>query len=306
MRDFTAHSFAYEKPPLIKSKKKADAKTVAKKTAKKAGFYIAVLLLAVFFIFPFFVMICVSLLQDSDVYLRVLISPTHVIDVGNYLSIFSSGSNYLRYLLNTLIVALISAVGIPFVSSLCAYGFAKCKFHGREIVFSIMLGTLMIPGVATMLPLYSMYVELGWLDTLYPLFVPALFGGGATNIFLIRQFMRGVPDDIIAAARIDGAGTFRIYIQFCMPLCVPVLLFVAYQSFNGAWTNFAAPMLYIGQRSEWMPLALGMYYDYGPPSRSLANSAMAAGAVMTLPCIILFIIFQKYLIEGVSITGLKG
>lgn len=293
----------YAPPKLMQKKRVTDR---GKRTAKAIGFYAGILLLSLFFIFPFFVMVCISLLRDSDVYLRVLISPQGIIDVGNYLSIFTGTSRYMRYLLNTLIVAIVSAAGIPLVSSLCAYGFAKCRFHGRNLMFSIMLGTLMIPGVATMLPLYSMYASLRWLDTLYPLIVPALFGGGATNIFLVRQFMRGVPDDLLDAARIDGAGVFRLYWQFCVPLCVPVLLFVAYQSFTGAWSNFAAPMLYIDQRSEWVPLALGIYYDYGPPSRSLANSAMAAGTVMTLPCIILFIIFQKYLIEGVSITGLKG
>ncbi|MCI8413499.1 MAG: carbohydrate ABC transporter permease [Clostridia bacterium] len=293
-------------PTKLHGVKKQDAKTCAKRVSKKAGYYVAAAALAVFFLFPFFVMICISLLQDSDVYLCVLFSPEHVIDFGNYLSIFTYNSNYLRYLGNTMFVALISAVGIPFMASLCAYGFAKCRFHGREIMFSIVLGTLMIPGVATMLPLFSVYVELGWLNTLYPLFVPALFGGGATNIFLVRQFMRGVPDDMLDAARIDGAGVFRLYLQFCLPLCVPVLLFVAYQSFSGAWSNFAAPMLYIGQRSRWVTLALGIYYDYGPPSRSLANAAMAAGTVMTIPCIIMFVIFQRYLIEGVSITGLKG
>ena len=290
----------------IPQERKPTKGDIAKKAGKTSGFYLSALLLACFFLFPFFVMICISLLSDSDVYQRVLFSPEGIIELGNYVSMFTAGSNYLRYLLNTTIVAVISAVGIPLMSALCAFGFSKMHFHGRDVVFSMVLATLMLPGIVTMLPLYSIYVALGWNNTLLPLFVPALFGGGATNIFLLRQFFRGIPDDLLDAARIDGAGTLRLFLQFCMPLCIPALLYVGYMSFTGAWNNFAAPMMYINKQSEWMPLALGLYYDYGPPSGALSNSAMAAGAVMTLPCIILFIFFQKYLIEGVSVTGLKG
>ncbi|MCI8458778.1 MAG: carbohydrate ABC transporter permease [Clostridia bacterium] len=278
----------------------------AQKIGKRSAFYLGALLLACFFLFPFFVMICISLLSDADVYLQVLFSPEGIVEIGNYLAILTPGADYMRYVANSLMVSAICAVGIPLVSSLCAFGFSKLHFHGRDVMFSVVLGTLMIPSVVTMLPLYAIYVKLGWVDTLFPLWVPSLFGGGATNIFLMRQFFRGIPDDVIAAAKIDGAGTFRLYWQFCLPLCIPVMLYVGYMSFVGAWNNFAGPMMYLGKNSQWMTLALGLYYDFGPPSGSLSNAAMAAGAVMTLPCIVLFIFFQKYLIEGVSVTGLKG
>ncbi|MCI8458880.1 MAG: carbohydrate ABC transporter permease [Clostridia bacterium] len=286
--------------------RKATGKQLAARISKRAGLYIALIILACFFLFPFFVMICISLLPDADVLAQVLISPEGIIDIGKYAAILAPGAKYMRYLLNSLIVSAICAAGIPLVSSLCAYGFSKLHFHGRDVMFSVVLATLMIPGVITLIPLYAIYSAMGWTDTLLPLFVPSLFGGGATNIFLMRQFFRGIPDDVIAAAKIDGAGTFRIYLQFCLPLCVPVLLFVGYQSFVGAWNNFAAPMMYIGYDSKWIPLALGLYFDYGPRAYgTYANSAMAAGAVMTLPCIVLFIFFQKYLIEGVSVSGMK-
>ena len=294
-----------EREPL--APKRGGAQKKALRITKKILIYAALLLLAVFFLFPFFVMFCISILTDAEVFQQVLFSPTGTIELGNYTSIFSAGSNYMRYLGNTLQVAAILTIGIPLVSSMCAFGFSKLHFHGRNVVYSIVLGTLMIPSVITLIPLYTIYAKLGWLNSLLPLWVPSLFGGGATNIFLMRQFMRGIPNDLLDAAQIDGANIFRIYVTVALPLCVPILLYVGYQSFVGAWNNFIGPMTYLDSGSKFTTLALGMYIDFGPVNNNAyANSAMAAGVVMTLPCIVLFIFFQKYLIEGVAVTGLKA
>lgn len=288
-------------------KNKRPGKKTAERVTKKTLTYILLLLLACFFLFPFFIMVCVSLLTDADVFQQVLFSPTGTIEIGNYVSIFTSGSKYLGYLANTLIVSVILAVGVPLVSSLCAFGFAKLNFHGKNVMYSIVLGTLMIPGVITLIPLYAIYAKFGWLNTLLPLWVPSLFGGGATNIFLMRQFMRGIPNDLLDAAKIDGAHIFRVYFTIALPLCIPIMLYVGYMSFVGSWNNFIGPQTYIDPSSAFSTLALGMYNDYGPVNdTAYANSAMAAGVVMTLPCVVLFVFFQKYLIEGVAVTGLKG
>lgn len=287
--------------------RKKTGKQIAAHVGKRTGMYVALLVLACFFLFPFFIMVCVSLLTDADVFQQVVFSPSGTIEIGNYLSIFTHGSKYLGYLRNTLFVSLISAVGIPFVSSLCAFGFAKLHFHGRDVMYSVVLATLMIPSVITLIPLYAIYAKLHWLNTLAPLWVPGLFGGGATNIFLMRQFMRGVPNDLLDAAKIDGANIFRIYFTIALPLCIPIMLYVGYMSFVGGWNNFIGAQTYLDPGSKYATLALGMYNDYGPVNNtSYANSAMAAGIVMTLPCIALFIVFQRYLIEGVAVTGLKG
>ena len=277
----------------------------ALKIAGKTGSYLFLTALVVVFLFPFLVMFCLSILSDKEIALQVLFSPTGTINIGTYLKLFMGGSSYLRYLLNTLLVALITTVGIPLVSSLCAYGFAKMEFAGKEIVFGIVLGTMMIPAVVSIVPLYTLYAKLGWLDTLYPMWVPSLFGGGATNIFLMRQFMRGIPNDMIKAAKLDGANSFIIYLEFMLPLCLPILLYVAVQSFMGTWNDFMTPFTYLSYGSKSMTLALGIFQDYGPGSKRLANEAMAAGVVMTLPCAVLFFCFQKYLIDGVAVTGMK-
>ncbi len=253
--------------------------------------YVVLTVLALFFLFPFLVMFCLSILSDAEINQQIL----------------SSGSSYLRYTGNTLIVAGILTFGIPFVSSLCAYGFSKMEFKGRNFMFSIVLATMMIPSVISIVPLYTIYAKLNWLDTLYPLFVPSLFGGGAVNIFLIRQFMTGIPKDLLKSAQLDGANSFIIYSKIVVPICKPILLYVAVMSFIGAWNDFMGPFTYIMRGSQWSTLALGVYWDYGPVStETFANIAMAAGVLMMLPCVVLFFVFQRSLIEGVALTGLKA
>ncbi len=300
-----------ENIPVLPSQEGAEAAARTKKRAatvkivRLAVDYLFLIALAAVFLFPFFVMICLSILPDKDIYRQVLFTSSGVINFGTYTKILSGGSKYLSYLGNTLIVAAITTVGIPLVSSLCAYGFAKMEFAGKEVVFGIVLATMMIPAVISLVPLYTLYARFGWLDTLFPMWVPSLFGGGATNIFLMRQFMRGIPNDMIKAAQLDGANSFVIYFRLMLPLCLPILLYVAVQSFLGAWNDFMTPFTYLSVGSKHITLALGVYYDYTNSSQTLANEAMAAGVIMTLPCAVIFFCFQKYLIDGVAVTGMK-
>ena len=139
--------------------------------------YLFLAVLSLFFLFPFIVMVCLSVLPDSEINLQVLISPSGTLNLGTYIRILTPGSDYMRYLMNTLLVALITTVGIPLVSSLCAYGFAKLDFKGKNAMFGIVLSTMMIPAVISIVPLYTIYAKLGWINTLYPMWVPSLFGG---------------------------------------------------------------------------------------------------------------------------------
>ena len=279
----------------------------AAKIAWAAGRYLLLTVIAAFFLFPFFVMICLSILPNKDILARVLFPTSGKLYLGAYRTVVSgASSNFMKGLGNTLIVATVLTVGIPFVSALCAYGFAKMQFVGKEIVFGIVLSTMMIPAVISMVPLYFLYAKFHFTNTLYPMFVPSLFGGGATNIFLMRQFMRGIPNDMIKAAQLDGASSFLIFLRMVIPLCMPIMLYVGVMSFMGAWNDFLTPFTYLSDTSsKWATLAFTMYIDYGAGSRVLANQTMAAGVLMTLPCIILFFVFQRYLIEGVAITGMK-
>ena len=279
-----------------KHKRRLSGKTIGLTAAK----YIVLVCIALIILFPLFIMIAISILPDSEVNQNLIFSPTHTIYIGAYKQLLSLDSDYVRYLFNTLLICC-----IQLVSSLCAYGFTKIEFKGRDTLFAVVLSTMMIPGVVVLIPLYTIYVRFGWLDTLYPMFVPALFGGGATNIFLMKQFMRGVPNDLINAAKLDGANSLLIFFRMMIPMCVPIMLFVGVNSFLGAWGDFMTPYTYLSRESKWVTLSLGIYYEYGFNSSKYANAAMSAGVIMMIPCAVLFFVFQRFLIEGVALSGMK-
>lgn len=268
--------------------------------------YFFLILLAAVFLLPFFIMVCYSFLPDKDALRQILFSSDGIINIGTYVKILSN-SKYLGYLKNTVIVSLVASAGTAISSSLCAYGFAKLKFSGQKTIFAIVLGTMMLPSIAIQIPLYTFYSKIGWTNSLYPLWVPACFGGGATNIFLMTQFMKGIPNDVSNAAKIDGANSFKIFWAIMVPLCIPIFLFVFVNSFMGSWNDFATPLLFVKKASMYT-LALGIYKDYGGEINvnNLPNTSMAAGIIMMIPCVILFFIFQKQLIEGVAVSGVKG
>ena len=276
--------------------------------------YASLILLSIVFLYPIFNMFVISLFTETDISAfppRWLPSNPQW---NNYLDALSfSGSidglpALIVYLKNTLIVILGCGIGVIVSASMCAYGFSKIKFPGREILFFLILTTMMIPGVVTMIPLFVVYKNFHWLNTLYPLWVPAFFGGGALTIFLLRQFMRTIPDTICESARIDGAGHFKIYSQIILPNCIPILIVVLINTITGVWNDFMGPLIYINQQSKWT-LALGVANilqtnEYGVASK--APIMMAACVLMSILPLILFYVGQKFFIENVTMTGIKG
>lgn len=214
----------------------------------------------------------------------------------------------LRYFKNTAIVIVCNCVGIPFSAALCAYGFAKVKFEGSEIVFSCVLATMMLPSIVIQIPLYVIFYNMKWLGTLLPLIVPGFFGGGAVNIFLMRQFMRGIPNDLLNAAKIDGANEFTIFLRLIFPLSMPIIVYVVVNTFLGAWNDFTGPLIYLQGVPEKYTMAVGIYFKFmgGISQRNYPNQQMAVGVLMLVPPCILFFIFQNQLIEGVTMSGIKG
>ena len=236
--------------------------------------------------------------------LPVKIIPTRIY-LGSYVTALDP--DMLKYTVNTLIVILVNIIAIPLSASLCAFGFARVKFKGRDIWFAISLATIMLPSIVLQIPLYTIYVKIGWLNTLAPLTVPSFFGGGALNIFLIRQFMKGLPFEIDNAAKIDGANLFQIYYKIILPLCKPILMFVAVNTFLGVWNDFMNPLIYL-KNPQCYTLAVGIYNKFMTVMslQSLPNIEMATGVLLLLPCLVIFSAFQKVLIDGVTFTGLKG
>lgn len=207
---------------------------------------------------------------------------------------------FTRYTINTLIIVVFTIIGNVFVNSFVAYGFAKIDFAGKKFLFRIVLATMMIPGFVTLVPTYVIFSKLQWVDTYLPLIVPA-FCGNAFHIFMMRQFYRTIPNELLEAARVDGAGHFYIWGKLMMPLVKPVMATVALISFKGAWSDFQGPLLYLSSKSKYT-LQLGLQVFKGQGYTEW-NYLMAISFLSMLPILLLFFCFQSYFIEGMNVGG---
>ncbi len=208
-----------------------------------------------------------------------------------------------RYLSNTLLLCVLNTVGTLLSCSLVAYGFSCIHWRGRETMFFLVLGTMMIPFPVVMVPLYALYRSLGMIGTLQPLWVGAFFAN-AFNIFLLRQFFRGIPSSLIEAAGIDGCSEFRIYWNVVLPLCRPVLTVVAIFTLLGTWNDFLGPLVFLTDEKDYT-LMLGLQKYQSQSGGTEWQYLMAASALITAPVILLFLLAQKTFIEGVALTGSK-
>jgi multiple sugar transport system permease protein len=207
------------------------------------------------------------------------------------------------YLRNTLIVALLSVVGMTLSSAIVAYGFARIDFKGKGFFFALTLATMMVPFPILMGPLFVMFGELGWIGTLKPLWLPAWFGG-AFNIFLLRQFFMGIPKELDEAARIDGCGHVGIFCRVILPLSRPALAVVALFHFIYVWNDFLAPLIFLTHRDDFT-LALGLQMYQSKAGNTPWNLLMAAGTMVVLPVAILFMLTQRQFVRGLSSGGGK-
>ena len=224
----------------------------------------------------------------------------------NYVTIFNEAP-MLRYTWNTLVICIASVLGGLLTCSLAGYAFARVPFPGREGFFLLLLSTMMLPGVVRLIPLFVIFDRLGWLNTFLPLVVPRLLGHNAFYIFLMRQFFRGIPMELSDAARIDGASEFGIWWRVIMPNSKPVLAAVAIFSFQFGWTEFMAPLIYLGSNKDLWTLSLGLNAQKGFEGEITSlHKMMVMSIIMILPMLAIFAIGQKYMIQGVTFSGLKG
>lgn len=211
--------------------------------------------------------------------------------------------DFLRYLLNTLLVAGMSVIGQALSSSLVGWGFARLRFAGREVLFMTMLATMMIPGQIGMIPTFILFRRLGWIDTFLPLIVPAWFGS-AFFAFLYRQFFLGIPLEMDDAAKIDGCSPIRTFWSVLLPMAKPVTVTVAVFTFLGAWNDFLGPLIYINSdQKRTLSLALAKFQGaYATDIPAL----MAAATLMLLPVLAIYFLSQRALIQGMVVSGVKG
>jgi multiple sugar transport system permease protein len=252
-------------------------------------------------VFPYLWSVFTSLKPANQVFgSNFLGFPRHP-EWGNYAHIFSSVP-MAHFLINTLMVSVISVAGQVTFSALAAYAFARTKFRGKNIIFVAFLGTLMVPNIVTLIPLFILMKNLGWINTYYALIAPTVLGT-PVGIFLLRQFFLTIPAELEEAARIDGAGVIRILIQLILPLSKPILTTLAIITFVSSWNSFLWPLI-VTNTDQYKLISVGIasfQLQYG----AQWNYMMAAATVALLPLLILFILFQRRIIESIQITGLK-
>lgn len=211
--------------------------------------------------------------------------------------------NGLVYLWNTLQVTGLSILGSLLSASMVAYAFSRLKWPGRDTLFLILLSTMMLPAAVTMMPVFLIMRSIGWIDTLYPLWVPS-FLGSAFNIFLLRQFFMGIPTELEEAARIDGCSFYGIFWRIVLPQVKPALAALTIMSFMGSWNDFRGPLIYISSpENQTLAYALQLFQTARGGEPGLL---MAASTMVMVPVLLLFFFTQRYFIQGITLTGIKG
>lgn len=264
--------------------------------------HLALLPLAVVFMLPFFWMVSTSLKSNQQVFAWPLVWIPNPMVWKNYPEALQFFPFWL-FLRNTMIIAGFSVLGAIFSTSVVAYSLACIPWKGREFLFLLTLSTMMLPYQVTMIPLFITFSNLGMVDTFYPLIIPS-FLGSAFFIFLLRQFFRTIPQDLIDAARIDGAGHPRIYAQIIMPLAKPALFTIALFQFLNSWRNFLGPLIYLSKENMYT-ISLGLQY-FRLERDTEWQLLMAASIMLTGPIIVLFFFTQRTFVQGITMTGIKG
>lgn len=270
---------------------------------KVGGVELVLILLACLFMLPLFWMFTTSLKTPEQItqFKQIFPSPA---TIRSYVQGFSS-SPFLSYILNTVRIGFLCVAGSLISCSLVGFGFAKFKAKGKNILFLVLLSTMMVPQTVTLIPSYMLYSKINWVNTIIPLVAPAFFAGSTFNVFLLRQFFSSLPNDLAEAAKIDGCSWFQIFYRIYLPNTKPALLVVTINQLVFVWNDYMAPLIYLGKPSLFtIALGLNMFkaqqggaMDVGP--------LMAMACITILPLLLLYIFFQKYFVQGVATTGMK-
>ena len=255
-------------------------------------------------LYPLLWMVSASFKPSAKVFSDSNLLPSSV-ELGNYTAGWSALEHpFQLYLVNSLILAALNIVGNLASCSMAAYAFSRLRFRGRKTLFAAMLGTMLLPAHVVLIPQYVIFAKLGWVNTYLPLTVPAFLATNAFFVFLLVQFMRALPMELQDAAKIDGCGPYRTYLQVIMPLTIPAMATVAIFTFIASWNDFFGPLLYLTDSELFtVPLALRQFMsaegasDWGP--------MFAMSVVSLLPVVAFFFIGQRYLLNGIATTGMK-
>ncbi len=261
-------------------------------------------LVVLMLMFPLFVMLMRSFMTEAEIFDQPKLLPSGL-SLESYRNT-QHLSDFIGWTGNTLTVVVFSIIGTVLSGFLCAYGFAKVHFKYKGFWFALTMASTMLPSITLRIPLYLMYQKWGWLGTLNPLIIPAFFGGGALNIFLIMQFVKGIPNSVFESAKIDGANELRCMFSIALPNCIPLVAYLCVTTFLGVWNDYSSALVYLNNSREKWTLALGLYRTVINDPTFRDNQRMAVGVLMCIPPLVAFGFSQKQLIEGVSMTGIKA
>ncbi len=258
----------------------------------------------VLMLLPLYVMIVMALKTQAEMGTTDIWSWPNAPTFDNFKEVLGNTNlNFALFLKNTTIITVLSTAGVLFSSAVVAYGFSRLEFAGKNRLFLVLLATMMLPGIVTMIPTYVMFAKIYWVDTFLPLTVPAWLGGGAFNIFLLRQFFLSIPRDLDEAAILDGASHWTIFSKVILPLSGPALATVGLFSFIGSWKDFMGPLIYLNDASKLtLEVGLRAYAGYQAERWHLV---MAGSVLVMIPIIILFFVGQRWFVKGIVMTGLK-
>ena len=289
------------------SSQTASAKTIrpqrsARRIRKKIFARLTLLLLCALFLTPLYWMVITALKSDQE----LTQFPPTLIPHDPQWSNFIEAVQFIpfgTYLWNTSVITFFSILGAAISNPIIAYGFSRIQWPGRDKVFYFVIATIFIPFPVLMVALFDIFARIGWVNTFLPLIVPMFFGNPFW-IFLIRQFMMQIPNEISDAARVDGAGEFQVFYRIILPLCKPAIAVVAIFAAVHAWNDFLGPLIYLQDESKYT-LAIGLQFF-----RSLHDVEfsllMAASTLVVLPIVAIFLLFQRFFVEGLSVGSVKG
>ena len=269
---------------------------------KRLAKYVLIAVLSIIFLAPFIIMLTTALKSNADAFsIPVRLMPRKLV-WSNFPEALAK-IPFFKYMANTIFITVFTVMGQLLATPLVAYSLAKIKWRGAPVISSLIMGTMMIPYTVTMIPLYKIWSALGMTNTYVPLIAPAFFGS-PFYIIIMRQFFTGLPNSLMEAAKIDGAGELRRYVSIALPLSKPALTTVGIYAFINAWSDYLAPLIYIN-KSEKLTLSLGLQGFLNQYSVDWTR-LMAAATIFVIPVVVFFLIFQRNFVEGVTTSGLKA
>ena len=275
---------------------------IRRKTLEKIPIVLILVIGAALAFVPLFWLVRSSFMSLGELYIYPPLFWSKIMRWKNYLDAVEV-VNFPLYFRNTMTIMVPVMIGTVLTSSMGAYGFARLRFPLKRFWFTMIISSMMLPYAVTMLPTFLMWSKIGGVNTFLPLTVPVWFGGGAFNVFMLRQFFMTIPNEIEDAAVIDGAGFFDIFFRIMLPLVRPALIVVALFTFMGVWNDFMNPLIYLNNEKLYT-LALGLLQFRGTYSSNW-HLLMAGSTIVVIPPIIVFLFGQKYFIEGVTLSGMK-